>query len=173
MPAIVAAGGRALSSMGGGLVMVTTTSDGTPDNALALDADAKVSGALTDSGHFLIVFHDDVEDAAAGTILQKVGLVSTQNPDLLPHQFLAAGTQDQAFAAAQWDEVAYIYPASEEIVNGRPVYGCAGPLTDFGNVGQYISTFGEGWDGPGRGSIDLTYSFARLTEKLPRSVVQR
>jgi hypothetical protein len=34
-------------------------------------------------------------------------------------------------------------------------------------VGQYVSRVGEGWDGPGRNAVELGYSFAQLTVRLP------
>jgi len=68
---------------------------------------------------------------------------------------------------AEWDEVAYVFPASVELAAGEHVVACPGALTAAGTVGQYVATVGEGWDGPGRGSAELGYYFQQLTERLP------
>ena len=123
------------------------------------------------SGVFVIEFHPDVEDGAARSILAECGLWVKENSDLLPHQLLARGTALEASRLAAWDEVAYIFPASEELLDGRPVAACAGPLTEFGQIGQYITQIGTGWDGAGAGSVELGYSLERSTDKLSAAII--
>jgi hypothetical protein len=38
-------------------------------------------------------------------------------------------------------------------------------------VAQYVYSIGNGWDGPGRGTVSLTYSYGKETKQLPREVV--
>ncbi len=47
------------------------------------------------------------------SIVNQSGLVIQDNPDLLPHQLLVKGNDAQLQALAGWDEVAYIFPASD------------------------------------------------------------
>lgn len=115
----------------------------------------------------LVEFYGDVDLNDGRAIANDVGLLIQENPDLMANHLLLSGTRDQVLAMAEWDEVAYIFPASPELVQGTPVHGCAGALTSFGQVGQAIPLIGEGWDGPGRGGADLKYAFIHVTEKLP------
>jgi hypothetical protein len=73
---------------------------------------------------------------------------------------------------AEWDEVAYIYPASEDLANGNRVQACAGAITTYGLVSQYVARISEGWDGPGQNVAELGYFFERLTRRLPEPQVQ-
>jgi hypothetical protein len=70
-------------------------------------------------------------------------------------------------ALADWDEVSYVCPASKDLAAGRPVFACAGAMTNEGTVGQAIPLIGDGWDGPGLGSASLSYAFDNVTEQLP------
>jgi len=81
------------------------------------------------------------------------------------------GTLAGAWKLAQNDEVAYIFGASDDLIQGNPVHPCASALTTVGGIGQYIATYGDGWDGPGKGSAALTYSFQALTAKIPQAQV--
>ncbi len=128
-------------------------------------------GKSNDRAFYMVEFHPDVEDVDARAVLQRLGLAVRENPDLLPGHLLVKGFLRSLIRLAESDEVAYVFPASPELVNGDPVHGCAGALTASGTVGQYIAAYGDGWDGPGLGSASLKYAYARLTEKQPRDVV--
>jgi hypothetical protein len=133
----------------------------------------KVSPLLRESTPaFLVEFHPDVDSWEARGIVLQEGFEILENPDLLPTQTLVRGSFDQVPRLARWDEVAYIFPASDDLVGGRPVRACAGAVIDLGTVGQYIATIGEGWDGPGAGAAELTYTLERLTDKLPADAVE-
>jgi hypothetical protein len=91
---------------------------------------------------------------------------------------LVRGTLEQVQALAEWDEVAYIFPASGELVTGLPLVGCLGGATEAGQVGQLTQRVGEGWDGAGLNRASLTYSFqggvpARLSEAEVQAEIQR
>ena len=73
---------------------------------------------------------------------------------------------EQLFALAEWDEVAYIYPASPDLVEGRPVIACSGALTEFAAIGQYVAQVGKGWSGDSTGRVTLQYHFGQLSAKL-------
>ena len=144
--------------------------------AFALGPGQKLSRLLAARGrrqYFLVEFHPDVHVADATAIIRAEGVTLHDNPDLRPNHLLVRGTPEQAARIAEWDEVAYIFPASWELRQGFPTVPCAGAVTTGGPVGQYITTVGPGWDGPGQGRADVTYSFQRLTDRLPRDDIAR
>jgi hypothetical protein len=111
-------------------------------------------------------FYLDVNQNDARAIVNDVGLLIQEDPDLLSNHLLVSGTAEQVMALAGWDEVAYIFPASADLIAGTPVHACAGALTQQGTVGQSVALVGDGWDGPGLGRADLKYAWVYLTEKL-------
>ena len=120
----------------------------------------------------LVEFYSDVAGGGARAIATGAGLIITENPDLAANHLLLLGTADQVLSIAGWDEVAYIFPASQDLIQGTPVRGCVGAATAYGPVGQSIALLGDGWDGPGRGGADLKYAFVQLTQKLPADSVK-
>jgi len=115
----------------------------------------------------VVEFYSDVPASEARTIAIESGLAIQENPDLLPNHLLLLGTGNQLSELAQWDEVSYIFPASQDLIQGNPVHGCAGALTSAGPVGQAIPLVGDGWDGPGLGSANLNYAFVNITQQVP------
>jgi hypothetical protein len=139
-----------------------------------LDGARKLSPALVDNGplsFFVAEFHPDVSPDTAAAIALQSQLVIHLHPDMPGTQLLIQGSLDNVATLANWDEVAYIFPASDDLIQGLPVHPCASALTFTGSIGQYIATVGDGWDGPGKGSASLTYSYAALTNKLSRDQV--
>ncbi|MCW5980043.1 MAG: matrixin family metalloprotease [Bryobacteraceae bacterium] len=145
--------------------------------ARPLEPGEKLSRLLAARGgaeplRFLVEYFPDTGAAEARAIASREGLRILENPDLLPHQLLVEGGARQMNALAQWDEVAYMFPASPEIEQGVPVVACAGAVTNAGPVGQYIAAVGPGWDGYGLNSADLTYTFGGFTQQLPQEQVK-
>ena len=140
-------------------------------SALQLDASLKVSAALNTDGFYVIEFHPDVSAGDAASLLLSNGFVVHPRPDMAPSHVLVEGTLAGAWKLAQDDEVAYIFAASDDLIQGNPVYACASAVTTVGGIGQYIATYGDGWDGPGKGAAALTYSFQALTAKIPAAQV--
>ncbi len=121
---------------------------------------------------FLVEFHRDVAGADARAVIQAGGLSIREHPDMLPNQLLVEGMREDAVRLADWDEVAYVFPASRQLSEGERVYACAGAATPYGRAGQYTAHVGDGWDGPGKGSADLSYYLGNLASRLPRDQVQ-
>jgi hypothetical protein len=121
---------------------------------------------------FLVEFHADIEPFEAEALVRDAGLEPRHHPDLLPHHLLVVGPAQQVIRLAEWEEVAYLYPASAELVGGLRVLACGGPQTPYGQIGQYVAKLGEGWDGPGRGAAELGYYLGRLASRLPRLPAQ-
>jgi hypothetical protein len=67
---------------------------------------------------------------------------------------------------AQLDAVSYIFPASNELVQGMAVNPCVGALTTNGATTQSIPTYGYGWDGPGLGSATVFYYYSNVSSQL-------
>jgi hypothetical protein len=115
----------------------------------------------------LVEFYTDVSSAQARAIANESGMLIQDNPDLLPNHLLLRGTKRQVAELSDWDQVSYIFPASPDLARGALVHGCAGALTSAGPVGQAIPLVGDGWDGPGLGSANLSYAFVYVTTTVP------
>ena len=136
----------------------------------------KISPLVTSNGYFLVEFHPDTDmNRARGTLLNR-GLVPLDNPDLNPLQLMLHLNRRQTAsvlaALTALDEVAYVFPASRELVLGIPAPFYLGALTTNGPTGQAIPTYGSGWDGAGLGSAALTYVFSRVTTQLDSATAQ-
>ncbi len=139
----------------------------------ALRPEDKWSPRLAGGAHgFVVEFHPDVDASDALAILREEGLEPRYHPDLLPNHAVVQAAAEQAARLVAWDEVAYVYPASGDLLNGVRLQACAGPLTAAGRIGQAVASVGEGWDGPGQGSARLGYYFGALGNRLPRPQVQ-
>jgi hypothetical protein len=138
----------------------------------ALAASDKLSARLaeTETGVYLVSFHQDVDMTRARLLVAATGLEVREHPHLLAWQVLAAGPLDRVEELADWDDVAYVMPASAELAAGEPVVACAGAATAAGLVGEY-SLASSGWSHTSDG-IDLGYVLESLTAKLPGSTVQ-
>ena len=133
--------------------------------AAPIDPEDKMS-PIAATGYSIVEFHPDVDPNDARQMVLNAAIELRENPDLHPgHLLVRAGIENLA-RLAKHDEVAYIFPASDPLVNGVPTRACAGALTSNGPAGQTIPTFGDGWDGPGLGPATLSYVFSRVTSKL-------
>ena len=130
----------------------------------------KISPMITSaapSGVYLVEFHPDVDPGQARALALNLGMELRENPDLnARHLLVHAKGFAGLLALAQLDEVAYAFPASEDLTNGRPTRACAGAITINGVTGQSIPTYGDGWDGPGLGAATLSYVFSKMTSQL-------
>ena len=135
----------------------------------AYDKLSPLLAEAADSAVFLVEIHPDVDPAEALALVREHRLEIRPHPDLLPQHLLVEGSLERILRLAEWEEVAYIYPASRELATGERVNACWGPETPFGLVADYVARVGEGWDGSGRNAAELTYFFQRLASKLPEA----
>jgi len=119
----------------------------------------------------LAEFYEDIDPNDARAIAQDAGLVILANPDLLSNHLLVSGSAKQVLALAEWDDVAYIFPAAPELIAGIPTRASAAALTKRGAVAQSVALVG-GWDGSLKGRADLKYAWVQLTDALPADSVQ-
>lgn len=110
----------------------------------------------------VVHFHGDVEGWEADGILATEGLAGIENASLEPKDRLVEVTGAQMQALALWDEVEYIFPAPEDMKEGAIYLVCGGVLSGGLEVAMLAASYGEGWDGPGRGRTELTYSLGAL-----------
>jgi len=123
----------------------------------------------------LLEVHADVANETARQVAMEAGLEILEHPDLAATTLLVRGPSGALRAAAVYDEVARIYPASDEILRGEPVIPCSGGVHAVGNLNgaaDLVLTFGDGWDGAGRGSATLGYNIGALPAWLSASDMQ-
>jgi hypothetical protein len=159
--------------------LLATAEENTPLEGLDLVAarplrpEEKVSPLIEAATEaFIVEFHPDVEIWEAYALVREAGFQPHFHPDLLPNHLLIEGAAARAAALSEWDEVAYVYPASEDLRKGERVHACGGAFTRYGPVGQIATHVGEGWDGEGAGAADLGYYLGQLASRLPRLAAQ-
>jgi hypothetical protein len=128
-------------------------------------------GASRSGGIYLVEFHPDVDLNDARRLVLSLGWELRENPGLGPHHLMVRArptprSPDPVPRLAAQDEVAYIFPASDALMAGRATVACPGAVTENGGVGQYVSTYGSGWDGPGQNAATLGYVIGALTDRL-------
>src|SRR5262249_43122094 len=97
------------------------TEQGSGGTASTLDASTKLSPAISPGQtDFVIDFHPDVDMSDARAIINETGLEIIENPDLIATQLVVHGEIETVTTLADWDEVAYIFPASDDLAQGLP-----------------------------------------------------
>jgi hypothetical protein len=141
-----------------------------------LDTLDKLSPLLARSGDeaaVVVEFHSDVDMQEARALVVERNLTIVEREGLLPSDLLVQGPPDQVTRLADWDEVAYIFPASRELIHGDAVIACAGALTEEGPVAQYVA-MSPGWSRTGAAgtAVGLQYFFGAITPTLPEASVK-
>ena len=123
-------------------------------------------GANSGQAAVVIEFHPDVYMRRALQLLRGANVQILRHPDLLPNHVLVTATLPVLNQIAGFDEVAYIFPASTDLIQGNHVMACNGAEMTAGTVGQYVLV-GNGWSGAGAGVVQLEYVFTQMSAKLP------
>src|ERR1700733_11384437 len=102
-----------------------------------LEISDKISSFLENSSSFgetwlVAEFFPDVNRREARRLAEAAGFRVHEHPGLLPYHLLLSGSSSRLNGLAQWDEVAYLFPASRALIQGEPVASCAGALTTEG-----------------------------------------
>jgi len=129
------------------------------------------------SGFYLTEFHPDVDTHYARTLLLNLGLELRENSDLHPRQLMVRVLDGNQLAdIAALDEVAYVFPASDQLVNATPVRACAGAIVSAATrdptLSQIIAANGPGWDGNGLNATSLNYVFGQVTTQVAAGSAQ-
>lgn len=122
-----------------------------------------------DKGFALVDVYPDVDDITARGIFTSLGAEVIHNPYLIRGNYLIIANRKIVNNIANQENVSWIFPASDAVINAQPVYACPGPMTEAGPVGNYATT-GEGWDGPGLGSVTLNYHFENGTPDITGNI---
>src|SRR5205807_7648176 len=85
----------------------------------------------------VVEFHNDVDMAEARALLGERNLAILERDSLPSNELLVQGPLERILRLSEWDEVAYVFPASPELVNGEGLIACRGPITEAGPVAQY------------------------------------
>ena len=104
----------------------------------------------------------DVPAEELEAIVREVGGTAYLHPALPSYVSLVTGSKDVFDRLAKEDKIAWITQTSLEIASQEQTYFCPGPLTPYGPVANFVAN-GDGWDGPGQGSAELTYHFVNGT----------
>lgn len=120
----------------------------------------------------VVELYPDVGEAAARHIVSLEGVRLAEHADLVASHLLVEATSAQLSSLAEWDEIAYIYPASAALGKADRLHNCGGAFTQYGAVGQYVAKVGEGWDGPGQHAATLKYAISGIPAKLPADVAR-
>ncbi len=150
--------------------------DGLPvEWAAPLLASDKISPLLAqadnDPAPVVIEFHPDVNRRRALHLLRDINVQILDHPDLAPNHVLVTATPEAFGQIAAFDEVAYIFPASNDLVQGNRVMACTGAEMSAGPVGQYV-LMSAGWPAGIDGIVHLDYVFAQMSAKLPVAAAQ-
>src|SRR5689334_6939489 len=86
---------------------------------------------------YVVEFHPDVDLEEARRLVQEHNLHLMENPDAGAHRLLVSGPFGSLSRLATWDEVAYIFPASPELIAHVPVRACAGAVVQQTTVAPY------------------------------------
>lgn len=166
-------GSQLLAEVPGGFVAVASAGG----RVRRIEPESKISPAIRGSGHCLVEFFPDVPPGVPEGIISGVGLSLLSRPDLAPDQLLTECDPQSLRRLAEYDEVAYIWPASDSLVRGEPALACLSTRLTLPGAGQYVATYGDGWDGPGLGAARLTWTLGALTDRVPafqiRQAVER
>lgn len=131
----------------------------------SLEPSDKISQVLEPvTGEIYVVanFHHAANPDDYLNAIVSIGAEVVNNNYLTSHDRLLKLNKSSLQEIAAIDGIAYIIPASEQLINGEPVHKCVGAMTEFGMVPEYV-TEGNGWDGPGLGSANLKYHFLNGT----------
>ena len=142
--------------------------------AQEVDSQDKVSPLTGSHGNdlgFVVEFHADVTPEEAHALLLSEGLTTVEHPDLTVNHVLVLGTVIDAERIRNWDEVAYIFPAAPEMLQGDRFHNCPGALSNGNSVAQYVR-MGHGWTADAKGQVNLGYVFGALSSKVPDDVVK-
>ena len=75
---------------------------------------------------YIVEFHSDVNMQEARTMAREHQLRLIENQYLASHHLLVAGSFSAVSRLAAWDEVAYVFLPSPEMLAGKHVYPCEG-----------------------------------------------
>jgi hypothetical protein len=136
-------------------------------------AQPKISPRIDRQGGsvYVVVLRPGADMAAARERLRANGFDLIEHPDLRRRDVLAAGPRGRVGQLGEWDEVAYVLPASPALAAGQRAIACAGPLLEEGEAGEYAEV-GRGWPRAAGRPAELRYVFESVTAKLEQGAAR-
>ena len=123
---------------------------------------------------YLVFFHEDVAPQDARDLALNQALEVREHPNLAAHHLLVQGPEAVIRGLTDFDEVAYILPASADLAKGWPVVACAN-----GVVGNYplsplaaAASTGPGWAANTRTPVTVTTTWGALSPKLDPAIAR-
>ena len=114
---------------------------------------------LQPARNVLVSFFEDVSESSAVSAAQDAGLFPFGGGYLSDKYMVVEANDTELMALAADDRVSWVVPASAHLTTGAPVFA-------FDSSSLPFEVFGDGWDGPGLGSANLTYYFVNSTPDL-------
>jgi hypothetical protein len=127
----------------------------TASDKISVDSARDISGDAPRYPLTAIEFHPDLTRAAVDARLSAAGVARVPAARLAAHVALIATDRTAIERLAADEAVAWVYPAMSDAVAGAALV-CEGLVSPQGVVANYAAV-GDGWDGPGNGSVDLSY----------------
>lgn len=140
-----------------------------PDDKLSAETRADIRAAAAKHPFTVVEFHPDTTRTSAATLAQRAGAATIEIAGLPEHMLVIQTDRAAIEALIQFDEVAWLFPASQPLIASSQAVVCAGLVSDTGIVAAY-ATEGDGWDGPGRSSARLAYILTAPSRDLSVSV---
>ncbi len=122
----------------------------------------------------IVEFHSDVARDRQDALSLSLGIPLLRSRILLENHAVVAGLPRDFQLLALLDEVAYIFPADDALMDSGSDAGlmpCAGMIGTAGPLPQYANIV-HGWSLDSDNSLHLGYSFGSITPKVPLATVQ-
>ncbi len=122
----------------------------------------------------VVEFHSDVARDRQDSLSRALGIPLRRSGILLENHALVVALPRDLQSLAQLDEVAYIFPADEALMDSSSNTGlmpCAGMVGAAGTLPQYANIV-HGWSLESDNSLHLGYSFGSITPKVALATVQ-
>ncbi len=120
---------------------------------------------------FIVEAFSDVDGNMLKTIINGLGGDVDTHPDFPAHMYLVTGTIEVFLSLSNNSNISWISVSSTHILHKQPSNYCPGPSTIYGPIPNFVAN-GNGWDGPGLGSIALTYHFVNGTPDIAGDLEQ-
>ena len=125
-----------------------------------IDPDGKV--------YAIAQFHSDVDGGSMRQIASNASVEWFERQGLAAHaQLLVQASHEGLAKLVENDAVAYIFPASADVIAGLPIAACSSGQTAAGQGVPNAPTFGDGWDGAGLNAASVSYTFGPMTPEMP------
>ena len=140
-----------------------------PDDKLSAESRADITLESPRHSYTVVEFHPDTPAGSTQTLALAAGAMPIDVPGFPAHMIVIQTDRAAIASLTQLDGVAWIFPASRELMSGQPAAMCVGLVSDGGVVASY-ATEGEGWDGPGRNAVQLGYVLTTTSPDLSASL---